>query len=108
VVPILQEAGLTHSEHGQGFRDMSPPTKYLQEPVPPAACCTGLSAAALAGFERDRGDGPGLEHQAGEAVGAGVCAPDIDSIVATVMALSPAMAHLLVDDSQLFAELIAV
>jgi phage terminase large subunit-like protein len=32
----------------------------------------------------------------------------IDSIVATVMALSPAMAHPPVDDSRLFAEFIAV
>ena len=108
VVPILQEAGLDIFEHGQGFRDMSPPTKYLQELV--------LSRRLL------HGGCPLLRWQASSVTvatdpagnikpvkpSALAYARRIDSIVATVMALSPAMAHPPVDDSRLFAELIAV
>jgi phage terminase large subunit-like protein len=108
VTPILMDAGLTIFSHGQGFRDMSPPTKFLQELV--------LSGRLL------HGGCPLLRWQASSVAvatdPAGNIKPTkpgplayvrrIDSIVATVMALSPAMADQPRDDSQLFAEFTAV
>ena len=107
VTPILQEAGLEIFEHGQGFRDMSPPTKHLQELV--------LSRRLL------HGACPLLRWQASTVTIATDPAgnikpvkPDamayarrIDCIIATVMALSPAAAYPPVDHSGLFSELIA-
>jgi phage terminase large subunit-like protein len=108
VTPILMDAGLTIFSHGQGYRDMSPATKQMQELV--------LAGRLL------HGGCPLLRWQASSVTvatdpagnikptkpGPLAYARRIDSIVATVMALSPAMADQPRDDSQIFAEFTAV